>query len=487
MADNKTISLPKLSAEQRKAAAGQHERAQQVLASGNFDYGMQLLRTCCKLDPANFTFRQALRQAQKDKYQDNQRGQRLAFITGMPARLKLQGALKSGNYLEALELGEDLLARNPWDVGTLLNMAEAFDEFNLLEHALWSLDQARHIKPKDPEVNRRVARILEKRGNFAQAIKLWEFVRQADPTDQEAAHKVKDLAASDTIAKGKYADTITGDQASPTGSFLETEGEEEKPRKAAEKPAPAKSNPKEERGAKDIASLLKKIEAHPTVANNYLHLASLYRRNGQLDKAREILQQGLGPTGQNFDMGMELVDLDIEPFRQNLEITDSKLQRHPDDVELAKLRPRLFKEINARELDYFRRKADRYPTEMVHRFEMGVRLLHIGQVDEAIKELQVVRNDPRHKPHALYYLGFCFKNRNNWRLAQRNFEESLQNLGAGENDVRKELLFQIATGCAEAGDLPRAVDLGCELANLDYTYKNIGPLLDDWQNRLQKA
>ena len=111
----------------------------------------------------------------------------------------------------------------------------------------------------------------------------------------------------------------------------------------------------------------------------------------------------------------------------------------------------------------------------------------MGQTDEAIKELQAVRNDPRHRTHALYYLGFCFKQRNNWRLAERNFEEALQNLVAGETQMRKEILFQLATGCATADDLARAVDLGCELANLDYGYKDIGNLLDDWQNRLQKA
>ena len=43
--------LPPPTAEQRRAAAGQFERANQVVATGNFDYGIGLLLTCCKLDP----------------------------------------------------------------------------------------------------------------------------------------------------------------------------------------------------------------------------------------------------------------------------------------------------------------------------------------------------------------------------------------------------------------------------------------------------
>jgi len=38
-----------------------------------------------------------------------------------------------------------------------------------------------------------------------------------------------------------------------------------------------------------------------------------------------------------------------------------------------------------------------------------------------------------------------------------------------------------------AGDLARAVDLGSELANQDFTFRDIGRLLDEWQDRLQKT
>jgi len=124
---------------------------------------------------------------------------------------------------------------------------------------------------------------------------------------------------------------------------------------------------------------------------------------------------------------------------------------------------------------------------MAHRLELGVRLLRAGQTDGAIVELQAARTDPRQRWRALLYLGYCFKNRNNWRLAQRNFEDALQTLPAGEDASRKELLFQLAQGAADSGDLGKAVDLAYELANLDFSYRDIGRLLDEWQNKLQKA
>jgi tetratricopeptide (TPR) repeat protein len=117
---------------------------------------------------------------------------------------------------------------------------------------------------------------------------------------------------------------------------------------------------------------------------------------------------------------------------------------------------------------------------------MGIRLLRAGQVDEAIKELQNVRNDPRHHGKATFYLGVCFKSRNNWRLAQRNFEEALQHLNESDLSLRKETMFYLASGYANSGEIDRAIDLGCELANLDYNYKSIGNLLEEWQAKTVK-
>ncbi len=182
---------------------------------------------------------------------------------------------------------------------------------------------------------------------------------------------------------------------------------------------------------------------------------------------------------------MDLADLEIEPFRRNLAIADEKLLAQPEDAALKKTRARLRKEINSRELELFRQKAERFPMEMGPRFEVGLRLLRAGQLDEAIAALQAARADARYHWQSSYYLGQCFKERNNWRLAQRNFEEALQEMPPGEVAARKDVLFLLASGCAEAGDLAHAIELGLELANLDFAFREIGRLLDDWQTRLQ--
>jgi tetratricopeptide (TPR) repeat protein len=469
-------TLPPPSPEHRRIAAAQFDRANQVINAGQFDYGIQLLLTCCKLDPANLIYRQALRRTEKAKFKDNLKGSRFAALTMGPAKARLKALKHAGDYVKVLEVGEELLSRNPWDTGTQIDMAEAAEALGQTDLAIWILLQARQKDPKDPSVNRPLAQLYEKRGNFTQAIQLWDLVSQADPRDIEARQKTKDLAAHQTIARGEY-DTVVTDERKPGGS-------DRKKTPPAGTPLP---NPSVARMQREAAPLQARIDADPTNAGLYQQLASVYRRHGEPDKALEVLRRGLAASGQDFQLQLEVAELELEPLRRDLTIAEERLRADPQNEELRRIRIGLLREINSRELEIYRHKADRFPNEMGHRVELGMRLLRAGQTDEAIRELQTARADARIQWRALLYLGYCFKAKNNWRLAQRNFEEALKALPATEETSRKELLFQLAFGAAEAGDLTTAIDLGHELANLDFGYRDIGRLIEEWQARLQQV
>src|SRR5439155_5875 len=201
MAD--TSTQPKLTPEQRRAATGQFERANQVLKGGDHEYGLRLLLECCKIDPANLIYRQALRQGQRARY------------------------------------------------------------------------------------------------NINQAIPLWEQVRKAVPDDLEAQRKGKDLAASATIAKGRYTEALQGSAPSPMQEETETASDQPAMAKTDEAPSAASSD---DRNPREVANLLERIKANPKNANVYLQLATVYRKAEQFDKAKDTLQQRLQPTGNSFDI-----------------------------------------------------------------------------------------------------------------------------------------------------------------------------------------
>ena len=488
MANSNGLNLPPLNPEKRRVAVSQFEHAKQAVATGNFDYGIRLLLMCCKLDPSNLIYRQALRSTEKAKYKNNLRGSWLAWLAAWPAKARAKTALKTGDALGVLVYGEQVLTRNPWDVGAQMDMAEAADELGQLDLAVWLLEQARQKSQALPALNRALARLYEKRGNFTQAIALWNLVRKARPADKEADRKLKDLAVSETIVRGNYQGAV--DDAGGGGEPSSDHTRSKEYRVAGAAPAAHGSDAAgapTDRAGREAVPIRARLQGDLTNASLYLQLAAVYRRNGDLEQARAVLKEGLGPTGNAFELIAEMTDLEIEPFRQNLALTEERYKAQPDDEELRKLRIRLRKEVNTRELELHRRKADRFPTEMSHRYEVGVRLLRGGQTEEAIQELQASRGDPRLRWQSLTQLGHCFKARNNWRLAQRNYEEALRLLPASETAKKKEVLFLLAQGCAEAGDLGHAIDMGHELANIDFSYRDIGRLLDDWQTRREGA
>ena len=66
------------------------------------------------------------------------------------------------------------------------------------------LEQVWQKDDNTPALNRVLARLYEKRGNYMKASILWELVLQALPQNPEAEQKLKELAAQDTIARGQY-------------------------------------------------------------------------------------------------------------------------------------------------------------------------------------------------------------------------------------------------------------------------------------------
>jgi tetratricopeptide (TPR) repeat protein len=448
---------PGLSPEQRCVAVGLFERGNQVVATGNYAHGIRLLFDCCKLDPANLLYRQALRRAEKARYRNNLRGSWLAWLWSWPLRARLGAARSAGRHLEVLELGERILMGNPWDVGAQISMAWAADAIGLLDLAIWSLEQARHKQPADAKLNRLLAQLYERRGNFTQALALWKLVAKSDPGDGEAQQKLTELALHESSQPGPF------EPAAILPGRL---------------PASAHPDPVE----REAAVLRDRLKENPQT-EGYLSLARLYRTAGRLAEAHAALTEGLASTGNTYELTTELVDLEIEPFRRNLAITEEKLAHSPDE-ELRRIHLQLRKEINTRELDLHRFRADRFPNEPSHRYELGLRLFRAGQLDEAISELQAAATDERFRAQAFLCLGRCYKARNNGRLALRHFEEALAALLPEETAVRKEVLYELARAHAELGDLARALDLAGDLAALEGDYRDIGALRETWQARV---
>ena len=382
---------------------------------------------CCRLDPANLLYRQALRRAQKAGLGNRRRAGWLARLRTWPLRARLRVARRAGRYVEMLHLGERILARDPYDAVVQVVMAGAAEALSLPELAVWCLEQARQADPDDPDVNRRLARLYERRGHFTQARELWALVRKAAPDDEEAAHK-------EEVPEPKPADDRTDE-------------------------------------------LRLRLQADPTDASSYRELARLLRAAGQWEPAKVLLRNGLAATGNAFELAIELADIQVEPFRLDLAATEAKLAAQPSD-ELHRVRDDLQREVNGREFDLFRLLADRYPARADYRYEAGLRLLRGGRADEAVEVFASCQTDPALAGLAQLAQGRAYRELGDVRRARGCFEAALEALPPEAGCDRVEALYELARCHADLGELPRAVDLA---GRLDPTHRDVAHLIEDWQ------
>jgi tetratricopeptide (TPR) repeat protein len=235
---------------------------------------------------------------------------------------------------------------------------------------------------------------------------------------------------------------------------------------------------------REAIALKQAIEANPTRPGPYLDLAQLYRQAGRFEQAHQALASGLGPTGHAFDLSVALAEVAIEPLRRDLAIANDKLAGSPADAELAETRSALSREVLRREVDLYRLQSDRYPGQARFRYALGARLLMLGQIEEAMRELQQACGDEQLRWRALAALGHCWRAWDNVSRALKHFEDALA-AAPPDDRGRLDLLYEVACCHADLGAMERAVERGSELAEQAPGHRDIMQLLPAWQSRSQ--
>ncbi len=457
----------------RKRLQSCFEHGSRSAAKGDFDYATNMFTMCVAGDPGNPIYvRQFLDNLVK-RYKDNKKG---AGFTSAPKAAALKGSIKKARYSKdtdaVLKSGIEMLKINPWDVSTLVAVAEVCDTLNHDEAGLIYLKAALDVNPKDGEVNRVCGRTLAALGQFDQAIACWHRVEQAKPGDDEAARAIGELAVEKTISHGGY------ERAESSHDVKTAKGIPDDPRAEAL----AKLSPEQR--------LEKQIAKSPDGIDPYVELADLHTREEHHNKATEVLQRALEASGGDIMIHERLEDSQCRHARQQVKIAKAKAakQKTPESIELAKkMRGRL----DTMELEMYRTRAERYPNNLGMKYELGLRLKRVGQFAEAIKSLQAAAGDTKHKGAVHLELGECFQQIKQYKLALDNYEKSIEATDTRAADQRKLALYRagkLALGLAEkyaASDQPQAKDEFAraekhlnELAGMEFGYKDVPQLLD---------
>lgn len=450
------------------------EHGSRSAAKGDFNYATDMFSVCVRDDPGNPIYVKQFLDNLIKKYKDNKKG---AGFTSRPKAAAHKGVIKKAQYSKdwdaVRKAAIEMLKINPWDISTLVAIAESCDAQNLDEAGLVYLKQALDVNPKDAEVNRVCGRTLARLGHFDQAIACWHRVEQAKPGDDEAQRAIGELAIEKTISKGGYEEAESSKQVKVDKAAAGDDSGDERVSRLS-----------------PVEQLEKQISKSPENVDLYVELAELHTREEHHDKAEEVLKRALEASGGDVMVRERLEDSQVRRAKQQVGIAEKKAAKENTD-EAKELVKKMRRQLNTLELGVYNTRSERYPNNLGLKYEIGVRLKLAGKYPEAIKQLQAAVGDTQRKAAVHMELGECFQSIKQYKLAMDNYEKALESTSQRDVEARKLALYRagkLSLGLAQkyaasdASDaktkLARAEDLLNELAGLEFGYKDVPQLLD---------
>ncbi len=418
------------------------KKAAAATTPSDFDYAAELLFQCVKDDPGNAFYVRAYLDCLQKKFGNNKKGSSLAQFKERGARAALKKALAQEQWDEAIQHGLKVLTVNPWDTATLLGMASAANKSGDFDCEICYLMSALAGAPKDPVCNRRFAIAMAERGQIDKAITFWHRVEEALPNDEEARRAIASLMVQKANATGKFDE------------------DDDFARRQKVKTQQLEEQTYEQR-------LLKKIQDEPAEIAPYLELAQHYVGEDRFAEAEDLFARAFELSDGDDDIREKWEDCQLRRLHQ-------KIARAQDPEEKKRLQDEYFR----KDVEFYKARVERYPGNLLFRFELGYRYMKTKQYAEAIRELQAAKNDPRRKGLCLLVLGECFQQIKQYRLAMSHYQEAVKEIPERDAENRKRAYYLAGRLAMFLGDLPTAEKYLSYLAGLDFTYKDVSKLLD---------
>ena len=411
-----------------------YEFGNQKMLAGEFDYANEMFSQCYTGSPANLIYLQSFVANLRLKYENNKKGAAFAKLKGSGARSQLKVAETRSKHEDVLKNGAELLKLNPWDAGVFFSMAKSSLALGYDETGLALLKHAVECDPTHAEVNRYATKELAERNLFDDAIACCQRVLNAKPNDYEASGMMKDLLLQKTMQHMERKKT------------------------AAEKEA-------EENAEKNISeedAFEKKIAKSPDDRDLWDDYIRFFNMRGNRRKEEDTIKNEL--------------DQAVELYKKNP--SDAMKQR----VAAAK------KGFDEATLALILRKLEANPGATAVHFEYGQFLMARGQFREAIGELQKAQQDDSIKAQCFLAIARCFEKIKQYKLALTHYEKSIEAFGKNiESEDGKSALYGGALLAAGLRLYKKAEGMLERLAAIDFSYKNVAPLLDKLAEKLNNS
>jgi tetratricopeptide (TPR) repeat protein len=208
-------------------------------------------------------------------------------------------------------------------------------------------------------------------------------------------------------------------------------------------------------------------------------LISLYQQANRFDDAIKTLKETQQMTSApDPTLEKTLTEIYTLKFDYEIEELEKKNEQQAANNKKEEKKQFLLQNISDR--------VKRYPNDLPLRYDYGVLLLETGEINEAIKQLQVAERNPQRKLDALYYLGLCFKKKGQFDLAKQQLETAAQEL-TEMNELKKNIFYELGAIYEQQGQLDEAIKYYKQIYQVDIGYKDIADKIETAYKKQNKS
>ena len=447
------------------------EKGKACLQQKNFDYAIDLFNQVLQNEPACYDCRVALRATQREKAGSGKSFFKRVLRTASksPRVAQAQIALRT-NPVEAIHIAEQILNSDPNNLSAHKVLADAALEADFPLTAVMSLQIAFQQSPKDLDMAMKLGESLTQTGQSARAVSIFTELQRANPRDIEIAQALKNFSARRTMDEGGYDKLADG-----KGSYRDILKDEKEAISLEQENRQVKTG---DVADKLIAEYEARIKQEPDNLKLYRSIAEMYSERKDYDRALEYYRQVAEKEG-GTDPSLEqaIMEITIKRFDQALDQLD------PSASDYAEKQEQIRGERDSFRLAGVKQLAEKYPTDLEIRFELGRLFFESGKVTEAIQEFQKAQNNPHRRIAAMSHLGQCFARRGMNDLAANTFRNAIKEKVVADEE-KMELIYLLGCVLEKLGKSEEAIEKFKQIYEVDISYKDVAAKVDAYYSNL---
>lgn len=444
-----------------RIAREQHEKALSALERNNYDYAIEMFQQCLALEPNFVQGRKHLRAVQMKRAESQGAFRRaMASAKSQPALMKAR-AILGKNPSEAMALAEQALSEDPKNAQALLLLAEAADAGDFPETTAQTLEHYTKLNPRDVKSAHWLARCYSALSRFDMARDVFERILQANPSDFDAQKGLKDATAHGAMHGGGW------DEAQSFRDIIKDKDE------AASLEQQSRVVRAEDMTENLIRESLSKLSADPNNPVIQRELGKLYGQKGDYERSLQYLEKLFASeAGSDPTLEKEITEVRQKRVSDKLAAKKQQQQAQPDNVALQQELAALERELDELQLKDALRLVEKYPNDLMYRYDLGVLYMKTDNVQEAIEQFQRSVGQPQRRVSSLNYLGQCFQHLGLHDLAIDQYIRAIEELPMMDG-VKKEITYNLGCAYEALGDTEKAIAEFKKIAAIDFSYRDV--------------